>query len=117
MGIVFDEDGRAEVQQEESKGKIRFWDAFRIPGILEFSVSMFFSKLVMSAMFYWTPVYLREQMGFDKQTALDIFTWFNAGTFVGNIGLGLGSDLFPLRSPLYLVGMVLASSLTFALGG
>ena len=46
------------ISSEGPRKKIRFRDAFKIPGILEFAVSMFFGKLVMSAMFYWNNVYL-----------------------------------------------------------
>ena len=48
------------VDDRPNRDKIRFLDAFKIPGIIEFSVSMFFGKLVMSSLFYWFPTYLRE---------------------------------------------------------
>ena len=58
---------RNKLKSDEREGekKIRFVDAFFIPGIIEFSVSMFFGKLVMSSFFYWFPTYLQEQWGYS----------------------------------------------------
>lgn len=102
--------------ENEGAKKIRFVDAFFIPGIIEFSISMFFGKLVMSSFFYWFPTYLQEELAYSKNDALDMFSLFSAGTFPGNILMGLISDLLPMRTPVFLSGVLLSSLLTFLLG-
>jgi hypothetical protein len=46
---------KIEIKKENN---IKFWNAFKIPGIIQFCISMFFGKLAMSALFYWYPTYL-----------------------------------------------------------
>lgn len=108
--VITSSTGACQVSScENPRKKIRFWDAFKIPGILEFSVSMFFGKLVMNAMFYWNQHYFQEELKYEKPTAIDLTSWFEFGTFFGNILLGLGSDLLPMRSPLFLFATAVGS--------
>lgn len=109
---------RDKLKSDEREGekKIRFVDAFFIPGIIEFSVSMFFGKLVMSSFFYWFPTYLQEQWGYSQTQALDLASLFSAGAVPGNILMGLVSDLLPMRSPVFEAGVLLSALLTFLLG-
>lgn len=52
-------------------------------------------------------------MGFPKSDALDIFSYFSVGSFIGNALMGLVSDLVPLRSPIFELGIVLSTIFMF----
>ena len=75
---------------------------------------MFFMKLVMSGLFYWLPFYLQE-LNFEKATALNIYSLFSTGSFFGNVIMGLSSDLIPMRSPIFLFGVIASCLLTILL--
>mgnify|MGYP000200197877 FL=1 len=45
-----------------------------------------------------------------------MFSLFSAGTFPGNILMGLTSDLLPMRTPVFEAGVLLSALLTFLLG-
>lgn len=76
---------------------------------------MFFGKLVIKAIFYWVITYLEEAMHYDEATAIDIFSWFETGSFFGNILLGLTSDLLPVRSPLFMFATISSAALVACL--
>lgn len=78
-------------------------------------MSFFFIKLSSAAIYYWYPTYLQEQLHFSKSESLDIFSYFSAGSFFGNILMGLASDLVPLRSPIFEGGIIFSTILVFVL--
>lgn len=55
-------------------------------------------------------------MNFTSSESADIFSLFSAGTFPGNIIMGFVSDLLPMRSPVFEVGILISALLTFILG-
>ena len=77
---------------------------------------MFFGKLVLESLFFWLPTYLQEAMHFSKGDALNMYSLFSGGGLVGNVVLGLISDLVPMRTPVYEVGVILSVFFTFVLG-
>ena len=87
----------------------------KIPGIVAFSLSFFFIKLTCAGVYYWYPTYLQEELHFSKSDALDIFSYFSVGSFFGNVLLGLTSDIIPLRSPIFELGIVLSTIFMFIL--
>lgn len=48
----------SELSNHEHRA-IGFFGACRIPGVVEFSLSLFFSKLVSYTFLYWLPLYLK----------------------------------------------------------
>lgn len=44
-----------------------------------------------------------------------MFSYFGAGSFLGNALMGLTSDLLPIRSPIYEVGIIISTILVFLL--
>lgn len=86
-----------------------------MPGILAFSIAFFCLRFSTTGTFYWFPTYFQVQNHFTKDVALDIFSYFNAGSFFGNVIMGLISDLVPIRSPVYIAGIFLATLFSFFL--
>lgn len=84
-----------------------------MPGIIVFSISFFFIKLTSYGIYYWYPTYLQENLDFDKDTALDIFKLFSTGSFIGNILMGCVSDLVPMRTPVFEIGIFVSTIMMY----
>lgn len=69
----------------------------------------------MYGMFYWLPDYLQTELNFDKTTSANIFSVFDAGAIAGNIPMGLITDFLPIRSPVFIVGISLATVFQLAI--
>lgn len=76
----------------ESRGAITFVGALKIPGVLEFSLCLFFAKLVSYTFLFWLPMYIdsKTQMGSEDSAYLSVP--FDAGGIIGGILAGLLSD-------------------------
>jgi OPA family glycerol-3-phosphate transporter-like MFS transporter 1/2 len=124
-GIVIEEDSNIfSIKQEQStealtntgpKNSISFLGALRIPGVLLFAMSFFFIKFSMYGFYYWLPSYLQECLLFSKDTSANIFSLFGVGAICGNLLMGLSTDLLPLRSPVFLLGILISALATLTL--
>jgi OPA family glycerol-3-phosphate transporter-like MFS transporter 1/2 len=71
--------------------------ALTIPGVIEFSFSLFFAKLVAYTFLYWLPYYVKHALGAkgvqvtDEQAA-DLSTFFDVGGIGGGILIGYLAD-------------------------
>ena len=86
-----------------------------MPGIVAFSVGFFCIKQAVSGFHHWFPSYLQEQDKFDKATALNMFSYYFSGSFIGNGLIGFLSDVTPIRSPVFLIGILTSAALVFEL--
>lgn len=84
-----------------------------MPGIIAFSLSYFCIRFAALGVYYWMPTYLQEQHNFNKTEALDIYSWFSTGSIFGNALLGLITDLLPIRSPVFEIGIITSAILMF----
>ncbi|XP_053683483.1 glucose-6-phosphate exchanger SLC37A2 isoform X2 [Sabethes cyaneus] len=71
---------------------IGFAGALKIPGVIEFSLSLFFSKLVSYTFLYWLPLYIQSSTTLSPELSADLSTLFDIGGIVGAIAAGLISD-------------------------
>ena len=49
---------------------ISFWGALKIPGVVEFSLCLFFAKLVSYTFLFWLPNYISSTSGLDARQML-----------------------------------------------
>merc|ERR1711971_485136 len=78
---------------QESQGKaIGFCGALRIPGVVEFSLCLFFAKLVSYTFLFWLPNYISTNSGLDARSSATLSTFFDVGGIMGGIIAGLVSD-------------------------
>ena len=64
-----------------------------LQGVLEYSFSLFFTKLINYTFLYWLPVYLKDNSDtLGSQEAADLSTLFDIGGIFGGILAGLLSD-------------------------
>lgn len=72
---------------------VGFFTALKIPGVIEFSFSLFFVKLVNYTFLYWLPGYIKSSTTLDAQLSGDLATVFDIGGVIGGIAAGIMSDL------------------------
>ena len=79
---------------------LKFWQAFLIPGVIEYSMCMFFAKGVAYTFLMWLPVYIKEAgnaINVGSAVAGYLSTFFDIGGIVGGIMVGALSDLSGAR--------------------
>ncbi|XP_043472889.1 glucose-6-phosphate exchanger SLC37A2 isoform X1 [Leptopilina heterotoma] len=71
---------------------IGFLGAINIPGVLEYSFSLFFAKLVSYTFLYWLPLYIAASSTYNAKESANISTVFDIGGVFGAIAAGMLSD-------------------------
>ena len=66
---------------EGASSAIGFIGAFKIPGVVEFSMCLFFAKLVSYTFLYWLPNYIHSKSGVNAEEAAVLSTIFDWGKF------------------------------------
>ncbi|XP_037912706.1 glucose-6-phosphate exchanger SLC37A2 isoform X1 [Hermetia illucens] len=74
------------------RAPIKLLDALYIPGVIEFSLCLFFSKLVSYTFLYWLPLYIQSSTTLGATYSADLSTIFDVGGIVGAITAGVISD-------------------------
>ncbi|XP_064650598.1 glucose-6-phosphate exchanger SLC37A2-like [Lineus longissimus] len=93
---------------------ISFLSALRIPGVIEFSLCLFFAKLVSYTFLFWLPNYINHTgANYDPEQAADLSALFDVGGIVGGIVAGVVSDYTGARAATCLVMLTLAAPMMF----
>lgn len=66
--------------------------ALSIPGVIDFSLCLFFSKLVSYTFLYWLPLYIESSTTLGASGSADLSTVFDIGGIIGAITAGMISD-------------------------
>ena len=74
------------------QGPIGFCGALKIPGVVEFSMCLFFAKLVSYTFLYWLPNYIHNVSKIDAKESALMSTYFDIGGIIGGIFAGVVSD-------------------------
>ncbi|GAB6020611.1 hypothetical protein CHUAL_003286 [Chamberlinius hualienensis] len=91
--ITDDEMGQKITQENRKPVKaISFMQALKIPGVIEFSLCLFFAKLVSYTFLYWLPRYINQTSSLSATVAANLSTLFDVGGIVGGIIAGYISD-------------------------
>ncbi|CAA7399746.1 unnamed protein product [Spirodela intermedia] len=93
--------GEREEEKEEERA-VGFMEALKIPGVAQFALCLFFSKLVAYTFLYWLPFYL-NQTEIDGEylsdsVAANLSTLFDVGGVAGGILAGHISDRLEARA-------------------
>ena len=106
------------IHPPEKPKAIGFFNAFLIPGVLEYSFSLFFGKLVSYTFLFWLPLYIQNTAiagkTYNGMISADLSTIYDVGGIIGFILGGLLSDLFRTRSIICVVMYYLAIPSLFA---
>lgn len=79
-------------QEPVTHEAISFKRALAIPGVIEFSISLFFAKLVSYTFLFWLPFYLSSAFDMDPRKSGNYSTIFDVGGIIGGILAGAFSD-------------------------
>lgn len=79
-------------KSESEKKAVTFLQALAIPGVIDFSLALFFAKLVSYTFLFWLPFYIHASTSFDSEDSAFISTIFDFGGIVGGILAGYVSD-------------------------
>ncbi|XP_073964834.1 major facilitator superfamily transporter 16 [Choristoneura fumiferana] len=82
----------ALISRPAPAGAVSLSRALRIPGVLEFSFSLFFAKLVSYTFLYWLPLYINTSTHLTPKQSGDLSTVFDVGGIVGAVLAGLIAD-------------------------
>uniref|UniRef100_A0A665W662 Solute carrier family 37 member 1 n=1 Tax=Echeneis naucrates TaxID=173247 RepID=A0A665W662_ECHNA len=82
---------------------------FVFQGVIEFSLSLLFAKLVSYTFLFWLPLYITKAAHLDAKKAGDLSTLFDVGGIVGGILAGLISDKLGKRATTCAVMLLLAA--------
>ncbi|XP_064394360.1 glucose-6-phosphate exchanger SLC37A2-like isoform X2 [Halichondria panicea] len=83
--------------------------AICIPGVIEYSLALFFDKLVSYTFLYWLPFYVKNKLTYLSGPESDwLSTLFDVGGIIGGIAAGLVSDLLQARAITCVTMLILA---------
>ncbi|VDO12031.1 unnamed protein product [Rodentolepis nana] len=87
----------AVVPQTNSRENVRpitFFGALIVPGVIEYSLCLFFLKATAYIFLFWLPKYLKDSNSFDATLAADISAIFDVGGILGGIFAGFITDRY-----------------------
>ncbi|XP_073844153.1 major facilitator superfamily transporter 16 [Musca autumnalis] len=84
-------------------------DALFIPGVIEFSLCLFFAKLVSYTFLYWLPLYIQSSSTLGPALSADLSILFDVGGIFGAIVAGMISDMSGMSATTCTVMLFLAS--------
>lgn len=87
--------------------------ALKIPGVIEFSMCLFFSKLVNYTFLYWLPFYINSSSSLSESLSADLSTIFDVGGILGGIFAGAISDYTGMSALTCTIMLILAVPLLF----
>lgn len=80
------------ISNQEPDQAISILRAIKIPGVVEFSICLFFAKAVSYTFLVWLPVYIQNVVHVENNIAADLSAIFDAGGILGGIFAGFVSD-------------------------
>ncbi|XP_065176964.1 glucose-6-phosphate exchanger SLC37A2-like [Sycon ciliatum] len=93
---VTEQPAHATSSRDQPATAVSFLSALRIPGVLEYSLCLFFSKFMNYIFLYWMPKYVRDVCvaghSLSKQHSAYYSSLFDVGGIIGGAALGYVSD-------------------------
>uniref|UniRef100_A0A069DZ69 Sugar phosphate exchanger 3 n=1 Tax=Panstrongylus megistus TaxID=65343 RepID=A0A069DZ69_9HEMI len=90
--LLLPQNSKKTDENGKENAAIGFWGAVKIPGVIEFSLCLFFSKLVNYTFLYWLTFYINSSTSYSASVSAEISTTFDIGGILGGIFAGLLSD-------------------------
>ncbi|BES90545.1 solute carrier family 37 (glycerol-3-phosphate transporter), member [Nesidiocoris tenuis] len=83
-------------------------DAVKIPGVIEFSLCLFFSKLVCYTFIYWLPFYINASTTLTSTNSADLSTLFDFGGILGGVFAGAVTDYYGKSATVCCVMLIIS---------
>ncbi|KAL1456543.1 hypothetical protein WDU94_001265 [Cyamophila willieti] len=97
----------------DDKQAVKFFTALQIPGVIEFSLSLFFVKLINYTFLYWLPGYIKSSTTLDAGQSGELATVFDFGGVLGGIAAGFMSDVTGKSATTCAIMLVLSVPMLF----
>ncbi|XP_006819727.1 glucose-6-phosphate exchanger SLC37A2-like [Saccoglossus kowalevskii] len=98
----------------EKQKPITTLGALRIPGVIEYSLCLFFAKLVSYTFLFWLPLYIKNKAAhFTDEQAADLSTFFDVGGIIGGILSGVVSDRLGGRACTVFISLLIGAPMMF----
>ena len=86
---------------------------FKVPGVIEYSLCVFFNKLVYQSFVNWLPNFIEENLHSTNQEAANLSVFFDIGGLIGGIAMGIFSDWMGERSSTSAIAILLGAPVMF----
>ncbi|VDN93539.1 unnamed protein product [Brugia pahangi] len=93
---------------------ISFWQAWRLPGVIAYSLAYACLKLVNYSFFFWLPFYLHTHYGWKESVADELSAWYDIGGIIAAVVAGIASDHFSSRTPILIFMLIFSMGSLFA---
>ncbi|KAA3681561.1 MFS transporter, OPA family, solute carrier family 37, member 1/2 [Paragonimus westermani] len=103
------------LRTDEDTQAVSIWTALRVPGVVEYSLCLLFSKLVSYTFLFWLPNYITEAGSFNPTEAADLSAIFDLGGIAGGILAGVISDQTAASATICSVMLILGVPMLFVL--
>ena len=91
---------------------IKFWNAWKIPGVIAYSFCYFFIKFSSYGLMLWLPMYLQKRNNFSDYEVATAVSFLDIGYLVGGVLIGYISDLmYCRRTPIAVFSIILGTGL------
>ncbi|XP_015588754.1 glucose-6-phosphate exchanger SLC37A2 isoform X2 [Cephus cinctus] len=100
-------------QNDCEETAVGFIGAISIPGVVEYSLSLFFAKLVSYTFLYWLPLYIVSSTKYSASLSADLSTLFDVGGIAGAVIAGVFSDYCGMSALTCAVMLFLAVPMLF----
>ncbi|XP_054154974.1 glucose-6-phosphate exchanger SLC37A2-like [Oppia nitens] len=99
--------------ESTDKKAVSFMTALKIPGVIEFSLCLFFAKLVSYTFLYWLPKYIGSSTDSSSSDSAYLSTPFDLGGIIGAIVAGVLVDVTGASALICVVMLIWAIPLLF----
>jgi len=94
-----------------SKG-INFWSAFKLPGVMAYSLCYFCLKFSSYGLMLWLPMYLQKSHHYSDYETAACVSMLDIGYVFGGVAIGYLTDLlYCRRSPVAVASIIFATLL------
>uniref|UniRef100_A0A0R3S6J2 Sugar phosphate exchanger 3 n=1 Tax=Elaeophora elaphi TaxID=1147741 RepID=A0A0R3S6J2_9BILA len=93
---------------------INFWQAWRLPGVIAYSLAYACLKLVNYSFFFWLPFYLHAHYGWKESFADELSAWYDIGGIIAAVVAGIASDHLSSRTPILVCMLIFSMGSLFA---
>ncbi|XP_076367227.1 glucose-6-phosphate exchanger SLC37A2-like isoform X2 [Tachypleus tridentatus] len=89
---LIDEKINPNLEFPNSNKAITFWGALKIPGVIDFSLCLFFAKLVSYTFLFWLPKYIASSTPLSSEQSAYLSVPFDIGGIIGGVLAGYIAD-------------------------
>ncbi|XP_066965288.1 LOW QUALITY PROTEIN: glucose-6-phosphate exchanger SLC37A2-like [Macrobrachium rosenbergii] len=101
------------LSRTEEEKAINYFSALKIPGVVEFSLCLFFAKLVSYTFLYWLPNYIKNSTSYSPAESGNLSTLFDVGGIIGAITAGILRDRTGMPACTCAVMLIMAVPMMF----